>query len=328
MPLLTPVFLYENVYIRRLKKSRGGNQMNNELLKVNGEKEIENKIFMCRGMTVMLDSDIADLFGVETRRLNEQMKRNIDRFPKDFCFKINSKEFKNLTSQNAISSYGGKRHLPYVYTEHGVIALAGVLKSEIAAKMSVEIARTFIQMRKFIIENGDVLLKLAQLQNRQINFELETNKRFDEVIKMITKLDLPKQVLFYDGQYFDAYDFITSLIKRAKESILLIDAYCDSNALTFLKHKSSDVKLTIYKSFKTDLPEEVIEKFKKQYGDIDIRINDTIHDRFLIIDSVECYSLGTSLNYAGKRTFLVNKIEDKLLIQSIIDRVVSTEQKE
>ena len=136
---------------------------------------------------------------------------NIERFPEDFCFQLNSKEFKNLTSQNVTSSYGGRRHLPYAFTEHGIIALAGVLKSDVASKMSVEIARTFVQMRRFIAENSDVLLKLAQLQNRQINFEIETNKRFDEVLKLISKADLPKQVLFYDGQYFDAYDFITSL---------------------------------------------------------------------------------------------------------------------
>ena len=136
---------------------------------------------------------------------------NIERFPEDFCFQLNSKEFKNLTSQNVTSSYGGRRHLPYAFTEHGIIALAGVLKSDVASKMSVKIARTFVQMRRFIAENSDVLLKLAQLQNRQINFEIETNKRFDEVLKLISKADLPKQVLFYDGQYFDAYDFITSL---------------------------------------------------------------------------------------------------------------------
>ena len=153
--------------------------MTNELINIVKDKDISKKIYICRGIQVMLDSDIAFFFGIETRRLNEQMKRNIDRFPYDFCFQINSKEFKILMSQNATSSYGGKRKLPYVYTEHGIIALAGVIKSDIAAKMSVEIARKFIQMRKFIIENGDTLLALAKLQNRQLEFENETNKKIN-----------------------------------------------------------------------------------------------------------------------------------------------------
>ena len=138
--------------------------MSEELIKTEKYEMIESKIFVCRGLQVMLDSDIATMFGVETGRLNRQMKRNKNRFPEDFCFQLNSNEFKNLKCQNGISSsqYGGVRKLPYVYTEHGIIALAGVLKSDAADKMSVEIARTFVAMRKFISTNGDVLLKLAQ----------------------------------------------------------------------------------------------------------------------------------------------------------------------
>ena len=137
----------------------------NELLEIKDQENIEKRIFVIRGIQAMLDSDVAELFGVETRRLNEQVKRNQNRFPIDFCFQLNSNEFKNLTSQNATSSYGGRRHLPFAFTEHGIIALAGVLKSDVAA-----------QMRLFIMENGDVLLKFAQLQNRQINFEIKTIK--------------------------------------------------------------------------------------------------------------------------------------------------------
>ena len=295
--------------------------MKNELLIDEKNKNIKEKIFVCHGVQVMLDSDVAELFGVETRSLNQQMKRNIDRFPNDFCFKLNSKEFQNLTSQNVTSSYGGRRHLPYVFTEHGIIALAGVLKSDTAAKMSVEIARAFIQMRHFIIENGDVLLKLAQLQNRQINFEIETNKRFDEILKLINKADLPKQVLFFDGQYYDAYDFISSLIRKAETSICLIDPFCDNRALTFLSNKKSNVSVVICKSSKTKLTNQEIDIFAKQYGTIQIINNNDVHDRFLIIDSVECYSLGTSLNFAGKKTIVITKIEDEMIITSILARI-------
>ena len=249
------------------------------------------------------------------------MNRNKNRFPEDFCFKLNSIEFKNLRSQNATSSseHGGKRYLPYVYTEQGVIALAGVIKNDFAIEMSITVVRAFIAMRKFIAANGDVLLKLAQLQNRQITFETETNKRFDEIIKMIDKADLPKQMLFFHGEYFDAYDFITSIIRKAKQSIILIDPYCDSRALTFLSNKSEEVKITICKSTRSKLLEDEIDMFASQYGEITVFDDDTVHDRFLVIDDTECYSLGASLNYVGKKTFEVYKNESERVISSIIE---------
>ena len=285
---------------------------------------IESMIYNIRGIQVMLDSDIAYLFGIETKLLNRQMKRNIDRFPEDFCFKLNSKEFKNLRCQNGTSSYGGRRYNPYVYTEHGIIALAGVIKNEIAAKMSIEIVRKFVQMRKFILENGDILLNLAKLQNKQLEFENETNKKFEEVFRLIDKLDLPKTTLFYDGQLFDAYDFISSLINKANESILLIDPYCDGKALSFLKTKKQDVNLTIINGNNSKLKEDEVKLFEEEYGPISIKTIETIHDRFLIIDNSDCYSLGSSLNYAGKKLFSIHKIEDKEIIKSIFSYISST----
>ena len=269
----------------------------------------------------MFDSDIAYLFGVEAKRLNEQMKRNIDRFPEDFCFKLNSKEFKILRFQNATSSHGGRRYNPYVYTEHGIIALAGVIKNEIAAKMSIEIVRKFVQMRKFILENGDILLNLAKLQNKQLEFENETNKKFEEVFRLINKLDLPKTTLFYDGQLFDAYDFISSLINKANESILLIDPYCDGKALSFLKTKKQNVSLTIINGNNSKLQEDEVKLFEEEYGPISIKTMETIHDRFLIVDNSDCYSLGSSLNYAGKKLFSIHKIEDKDIFISLSNYV-------
>lgn len=187
--------------------------------------------------------------------------------------------------------------------------------------MSIKIVRTFIQMRKFIAENGDVLLSLARIQNRQIAFEVETNEQFDEVLKLISKVDLPKQALFFEGQYYDAYDFISSIVRRANTSILLIDPYCDNRALAFLKNRKEGVDLSICKSTNSKLKQEEIEIFEKQYGELQIFDDDEIHDRFLIIDSDECYSLGTSLNYAGKKTFVVTKIENQSIIQSIVNYV-------
>ena len=166
------------------------------------DKKVEDCIIVVRNQQVMLDSDVAYFFNVETKNLNKQMKRNVGRFPEDFCFQLNSNEFKNLKFQNGTSSvgYGGRRYTPYVYTEHGIIALAGVLRSEVADRMSVQITRAFNAMRKFIIENGDTLLTLARIQNRQLEFENETNKKFDEIIKLIDNSNIPKKALFFDGQ--------------------------------------------------------------------------------------------------------------------------------
>ena len=284
-------------------------------------KNIEECIYNIRGQQVMLDSDIAFFFGIETKNLNKQMKRNIERFPADFCFQLNSKEFKDLRFQNGTSNYGGRRYLPYVYTEEGIITLAGVLKNDIAAKMSVEIARKFIQMRKFILENGDVLLALAKLQNRQIEFENETNRKFDEILKLISKADLPKQAIFSAGQFYDAYEYISSIVRSANCSIVLIDPYCDSKAFTFLKNKKESVELTICSSRLSKLDKEEIEKFESQYGRINVKQLDDNHDRYLIIDNEECYQLGASLNYAGKKMFSVIKNENKDIVDYLLKQI-------
>ena len=285
------------------------------------DRNIEDCIYNIRRQQVMLDCDVAYFFGVETKNLNKQMKRNIGRFPEDFCFQLNSNEFKNLRFQNATSNHGGRRYLPYVYTEEGIITLAGIIKNEIAAKMSVDIARKFIQMRKFILENGDALLALAKLQNRQIEFENETNKKFDEILKLISKADLPKQAIFTAGQFYDAYEFISSIIRRANHSIVLFDPYCDSRALSFLKNKKEAVELTICSSHSSKLQKEEIDRFESQYGKIRIKHLDDNHDRYLIVDKEECYQLGASLNYAGKKMFGVIKNENKEIIDLLLKRV-------
>ena len=284
-------------------------------------KTIEDCIYTIREQQVMLDSDIAKFFGVETKRLNEQMKRNLARFPEDFCFMLNDEESESVLRSHFATSKGissKRRYNPYVYTEHGIIALAGVLKNETADTMSVEIARKFIQMRKFILENSDFVLALAKLQNRQLEFESETNLKFERVFKLIERLDLPKTALFYDGEWFDAFDYIVALIRRAKESIILIDPYCDSSALSFLKYRNEGVDTLICNGPKSKLDNEEITRFESQYGAIEVKTLTDLHDRFLIIDGKECYDLGTSLNYAGKKLFAINKIDHSGVIKEII----------
>ena len=286
-------------------------------------KNIEECIYSIRGQQVMLDSDISFFFNVTISAMNRQMKRNIERFPEDFCFQLSNKEIADLRCQNGTTKFlsSKRRYNPYVYTEEGIIALAGVLKNDIAAKMSVEIARKFIQMRKFIMENGDVLLALAKLQNRQIEFENETNKKFDEILKLISKADLPKQAIFSAGQFYDAYEFITSIVRKANHSIVLVDPYCDSKAFTFLKNKKEKVELTICLNHSSKLENDEISKYESQYGKIAIKYLDDNHDRYIIIDNEECYQLGASLNYAGKKMFSIIKNENKDIIQFILNKI-------
>lgn len=295
----------------------------NEII-IKGEK-IENLIYTIRGQQVMIDSDIAELFEVDIKYLNRQMKRNLERFPKDFCYKINSLEFKNLRCQNVTFklSTKGRKYPPYVYSEHGILALAGVLKSDVAARMSIEIVRKFVQMRKFIAENGDLLLSLARIQNRQLEFENDTNQKFDEVFRLIENVDLPKTALICAGEWFDAYEYITSIINKAKTSIFLIDPYCDDKALMYLAHHQENISITVVNGPQSKLKPEEIELFRTQYGPIELKTFDDIHDRYLIIDNEICFSLGTSLNSAGKKLFTINKIEDKHTIDFIISKINS-----
>ena len=282
-------------------------------------KEIESHIFTINGLQVMLDSDVAMYFGVETKRLNEQMKRNATRFPRDFCFRLTKDETHNvLRPQNATSNNvsSKRRYNPFVYTEHGIIALAGVLKSDVAAKMSVEIVRAFVQMRKFILENEDLFLAIAKLQNRQLEFENETNKRINDILKKIDKIDLPKEVVFYAGQYYNAYEFVSSLINNANQSIILVDPYCDKKAFSYLKNAKHVVGIKIIKSSKSKLAQDEIDMFTLQHEKLMVKTVNNIHDRFLLIDE-SCYSLGTSLNYLGKSMFSIHKIEDTNVIEAI-----------
>ena len=282
-------------------------------------KPIECLIYEVRGMPVMLDSDVAFFFSEKTERVNQQMKRNKNRFPDDFCFKLNSAEFKNLTLQNARTSYGGRRSLPYVYTEHGIIALAGVLKSDIAARASIEISRKFVAMRKALLANSDLLLMTTETKKELLEFKNETNQKFDELYRWKEEKELPKDKVISEGKYFDAFEFITAIIKEAIDNIVLVDPYCDSKALVFLNNKNKDVSLTIYKGQHSKLKEEETKIFEAQNGSTNVVTKNPLHDRFLIIDQNKCFLLGSSLNNAGKSLLTITKIELDGAKKQIID---------
>ncbi len=274
------------------------------------EQKIQNKIFTLRNQQVMLDRDLAELYQVETRVLNQAVKRNIKRFPKEFMFQLTKNEYKNLNnqiliSQNVISSsrHGGRRKMPYVFTEQGVSMLSAVLKSDIAIEISIKIINAFVNMRRFFIQNAELFQKVNYIEQKL----LEYDQNFEKVFKAIESNDLkPKQGIFYNGQIFDAYVFVNDLIKSANKSIVLIDNYVDETVLTLFS-KNQKVKVTIYtkninKQLKLDLA-----KYNAQYKPIEIKKFNEAHDRFMIIDDKEIYHIGASLKDLGKKWFAFSK---------------------
>ena len=269
-------------------------------------ENIQHKIFTIRGNQVMLDSDLAELYGVSTGRLNEQVKRNLNRFPTDFMFQLSDNEWKDLISQNATSSWGGRRKFPNVFTEQGIASLSGVLTSDIAINVNISIMRAFVQLRKFILTNASVFHKINMLETKQI----ETDKKLDKVFKALeSKNTIPKQGIFFDGQIFDAYKFVSDIIRTAKKSIVLIDNYVDDTVLTLFSKKSIGVKCiiltkTISKQLKLD-----IAKYRMQYSELSVKEFERAHDRFLIIDNEVVYHFGASLKDLGKKWFAFSKMD-------------------
>lgn len=276
---------------------------------------IESRIFTIRGMQVMLDSDLAELYCVESKRLNEQVKRNIDRFPENFRFQLTENEFNNLRSQNATSSlvsqiaipyHGGRRYLPYVFTEQGVAMLSAVLKSQTAVQTSIYIINTFVQMRKFISNNALIFQRLDSLEQKQF----KTDEKVDAVLNAIEDKSIKlKQGIFYDGQIFDAYAFISELIRKAKKSIILIDNYCDDTTLTHLSKADLKVKITLLCKTITKQLKLDIEKYNAQYKNLEAKEFNSSHDRFLILDEKEIYHIGASLKDLGKKWFVFSLLE-------------------
>ena len=296
------------------------------------QMHIENRIFTVRGVQVMLDRDLAEMYQVETRMLNQAVKRNIERFPSDFMFQITEPEQEALRSQNVtlkeeplrsqnviLENNRGKhsKYLPFVFTEQGIAGLSGVLKSEMSAKVHVAIMRAFVAMRKIIQDNRLVYSRLDKMEQKQ----LETDQKFDKVFKALDANVIPSQGVFFDGQVFDAYELTSKIIRSAKESIVLIDNYIDENTLTHLAKKKKGVKallLTKNTSKKVNLD---VQKANAQYGDFAIKQFTQSHDRFLIIDKGEAvYHIGASLKDLGKRWFAFSKM-NKDSVASIVNAV-------
>ena len=273
---------------------------------------IQRKIYTIRDVQVMLDRDLAAFYGVETKVLNQAVKRNIERFPQEFMFQLTKEELKNWKSQIVTSKREkmGLRKLPYVFTEQGVAMLSGILKSKTAVKMSIQIINAFVAMRRFIINNAQIFQRIDTVEKRQLNYEMTTDERFEKVFDALQQNKLePKQGIFFDGQIFDAHKFVSDIIRKAEKSIVLIDNYIDDTVLDLFAKRKKNVTVTIYtanisKSLMTD-----IKKFNTQYPTIEVKEFKQSHDRFMIIDDEDVYHFGASLKDLGKKWFAFSKFD-------------------
>lgn len=271
------------------------------------ENSIKDKIYTIRGLQVMLDRDLAGLYEVETKRLNEQVKRNIERFPEDFMFQLTEKEKTELVAKcDHLESLKYASNSPYAFTEHGVTALSGILRSKKANQINIQVIRAFVAMRRFISKNAEIFQRLDNVERKHIEYD----DKFEKVFDAIENKDVvKKQGIFYNGQVFDAHIFISDLIRTAERSIILIDNYVDDSVLTLFSKKNKNVRITIFtKSISAQLKLD-LERYNSQYNPITIKEFKDSHDRFIIIDDTDVYHIGASLKDLGKKWFAFSRFD-------------------
>jgi len=296
-------------------------------LAVISQNQIENRIFTIRGQQIMIDFHLAELFGVATKRLNEQVKRNSKRFPESFKFQLDQSEWNDLKSQIATAKNNNslesqiatakRRSLPFAFTEQGVAMLSAVLNSETAIQVSIQIMNAFVRLRRALLENSLINVRLEKVELKQ----LQTEQKFEQVFKALeSKNDIPRQGVFFEGQVFDAYEMASKLIRSAQKSIVLIDNYINEDTLAVLNKKTKNVKVVLLcKNISKTLALDV-KKAQEQFGNYEIKTFNKSHDRFLIIDKTEVYHLGASLKDLGKKWFAFSKL-DKNTVENILKAV-------
>ena len=276
----------------------------NELVRLD---DIKSRIFTIRGVQVILDKDLAEFYSVKPRRLREQVKRNIKRFPPDFMFQLTESEAAFMVSQNATPSrkqFGGS--LPYVFTEQGVAAVSAVITSDRAIEVNIMIMRAFVAMRHYVAKNELIFQKIDRLEIKQ----LENDKNFEKLFNSLESKQLqPKQGVFFDGQIFDAHNFVSDLVRSAEKSIILIDNFVDDTVLTLFAKRKSGVTLKILTKNVSKQLQLDMKKFNEQFPPAEIQEFDLSHDRFMIIDGSQVYHIGASLKDLGKKWFAFSKME-------------------
>ncbi len=275
--------------------------------------QIEKKIFVVRGAQVMIDRDIAELYGVETKVLNQAVKRNIERFPEEFMFQLTREEIDSVKSQIVTSrnlfagQEGGTSNLPFAFTEQGYAMLSSVLKSDTAVQVSIQIMKAFVSMRHFVQSNSQIFAELKSMREHQIETDVhlkESDNRINQLFYLMDKYNVnDTQGIFFQGQIFDAYAKFESFIQSAQKEIILIDGYVDLSVLQRLAKKKKNVNIIIYTNPKTKLTAQDIQTFNEQYPTITMNHTTKMHDRFMIIDNKILYHIGASLKDLGKKCF-------------------------
>lgn len=290
--------------------------------------DIKNMIYVIRNQQVMLDHDLAALYRVETKRLNEAVKRNIARFPEEFRFQLTEDEVESLRSQFATSKRntknskkGGRRYLPYVFTEQGIAMLSAVLRSDVAVQVSINVMKAFVEMRRFIANNTLLFEQISNVELKQLTYQNQTNKKLEQIFAYISEHEESKQKIFFDGQIYDAFSLIVSLIQKADKEIILIDGYVDVGTLNLFTKKKSNTEITIYTQIRTKLTKTDIKNFNAQYPTLKVKYTKVFHDRFLILDQTTAYHVGASLKDAGKKCFAISLIQDASIIHNILWRL-------
>lgn len=273
---------------------------------------IEHKIYTIRGVQVMLDSDLADLYHTETKFINRAVKRNSNRFPSDFAFQLTLEEWDSLRCQfGTLKKVGRGQHrkfIPIVFTEQGVAMLSAVLSSDIAIEVSVHIMQAFVAMRKTLGSLQGLIQRLETVELKQLN----TDAALEKVFQALEADFIPKQGIFFEGQLFDAYVFVSQLIKQATKRIVLFDHYVDENTLMILSKRRKNVQCVIYAKPNPHLKKD-LEKHNRQYAPIQWIENKGSHDRFLILDDKQLYHIGASLKDLGKSCFAFSRMDDLLI---------------
>ena len=285
---------------------------------------IENKILVIRGQQVMLDRDLAELYGVETKRLNEAVRRNPKRFPEHFCFQLDKSEIKEVVANcDHLKILIFSPYNPYAFTEQGVAMLSAVLRSETAIKVSIQIMNAFVAMRRFLLNNARIFTEIDSIKQHLIASDIhqkESDQRIDTLFTLMDRYKIEdKQGVFVQGQIYDAYTKFQELIQKAQKDIILIDNYIDLTVLNQLTAKDAGVDVIIYTQPKTPIKKLDIDKFNAQYPTLAIKHTAAMHDRFLIIDRAEIYHIGASLKDLGKKCFGFTRLEDaQLMIRTVL----------
>jgi hypothetical protein len=269
--------------------------------------DIKDRIFTVRGMQVMMDRDLAELYGVETKRLNEQVRRNKLRFPEEFCFKLTKKEkIEVVAICDHLENLKYSQYLPLVFTEQGVAMVSAVLNTETSIIISIKIMKAFVSMKRFLQNNADVFKRLDTLEIKQI----ETDEKIGKVLSALESKQLqPKQGIFFNGQVFEAYKLVSDIVRSAEKSIVLIDNFIDDTVLTLFSKRKKGVTLKILTKTLEKKKILDVKKFNEQFPPAEIIKFDNSHDRFMIIDEKDLYHFGASLKDLGKKWFAFSKMD-------------------